>query len=345
MNQPPTPQLPSKLSMMPFDHKLFTTIETFAAQHQLIRPGMHLICGLSGGADSVFLLHFLAYLQSKIALTITAVHLDHEWRPDSGNDAALCQRIVDSLGIALIIKKRSALPNGSLKAQGSVEELGRILRRSLFESVRTHLRADAICLGHHLQDQQETFLLRLIRGSSLAGMTGIQPRSGVYIRPLLETSKSDIATFLTKHNIPFVHDSTNDSDNFLRNRLRHRVLPALATCDPRFDKNFLKTLARLQESDQALTQIVSELFDQIRVVRDGGIWLKTNELARQPINVQHRLLVYWFVNHRLKFPVSHSFLEEVLRFLKNSRSQRHQLTSEWCIVKEKGYATLRVLSS
>src|SRR5579872_7038532 len=140
----------------PLYQKIYTAIQ----KDQLITPGDTLIIGLSGGPDSIFLLHVLASLRQELNLKLIAAHLDHGWRPDSGKDGQFCQQATSALGVDLLIRKFSDL-GISLKFNGSLEELGRQARRHFFEAVRQQYQAQAIALGHHLQDQQETFFIRL----------------------------------------------------------------------------------------------------------------------------------------------------------------------------------------
>ena len=117
------------------------------------------------------------------------------------------------------------------KDTGSQEDRGRRLRRTFLEKIAKEHSADAIALGHHQDDQQETFFLRLIRGASITGLAGMKPRHGLYIRPLLDCKKESILTYLRTEGLSFLHDSTNEDDSFLRNGIRLNVLPALRSCD------------------------------------------------------------------------------------------------------------------
>src|SRR5260221_9609791 len=141
------------------------------------------------------------------------------------------------------------------------------MRRYFFEKVLQEHNADCIALAHHAQDQEETFFIRLIRGSSLTGLTAIKAKHGHYIRPLLETNKSDILAWLHENNIPYATDTTNDSSDYLRNRIRMNVLPALRTCDDRFATNFLSTLNRLQSTEQFLEQLTLKTFEDISYIQ------------------------------------------------------------------------------
>ena len=149
----------------------------------------------------------------------------------------------------------------------------RVLRRSFFESAARDHAAESIALGHHQDDQQETFFLRLIRGASIAGLAGMKPTEKKYIRPLLGVYKNDILEYLKKNNLAYIVDSTNESEVFLRNALRLKALPALRSCDDRFDKNFEKTHAHIQETDAFIARLVQKSFEEIAKTADDELWL------------------------------------------------------------------------
>lgn len=320
---------------------LIERIHLFIQKHTLIAPHTKIIIGLSGGPDSIFLLHLLAELAPKNNLTLIAAHLDHEWRTNSWQDAALCTQVTSDLGIELIVKKRSALTGFNQKFNGSLEEQGRHLRRFFFEQLAQERNADCIALGHHLQDQQETFFIRLARGSSLTGLTIMQPNAHGYIRPLLETNKDELLAFLAEKQLPFATDSTNDADTFLRNRIRKQILPALDQCDARFNQNFLKTITRLQEAEQTLAQITQEHFERLSSYHDDARWIAIDQFFTLTTHLQDRILMHWLITHGITFPLSHRFLQEAKRFLKNGVSQTHTLCADIIVLKIKNRATIQ----
>ncbi len=151
------------------NNPLYTQITTFSNQHNLIPPHATLIVGLSGGPDSVLLLHYLAALAHTHNLTLIAAHLDHEWRPDSYKDVEFCQELTQRLGIKLVASKLSDL-SLSRKFNGSKEEYARSMRRHFLEQIQHQYHANFIALAHHADDQQETFFIRMMRGTSLSGL-------------------------------------------------------------------------------------------------------------------------------------------------------------------------------
>jgi len=327
----------TKLKVAPI--KLINTVHTFIKQHNLIPHNTTVVLGLSGGPDSVFLLHVLAQLVKQGTIKkLIAAHLDHEWRPNSSEDAQFCRTLAKKYEVHLVVVKKMSDLTISLKFNGSLEELGRRARRFFFKEVCTEFGATAIALAHHAQDQQETFFIRLIRGATLTGLTAMKPRYGNYIRPLLDTNKSDILHFLATHNIPYLVDPSNDTDDFLRNRIRKTVLPALRDCDSRFDTKFKQTLEKLQETEYFLQIETEKAFAQISTKTEQHYDINIDELlALHPVLLQ-RVLLYWLCQENVSFPVSHGFFAEILRFLQQKGEKSHTLHQNWCLTKKRGNA-------
>lgn len=316
--------------------EMIPTLHTFIKKEQLIIADSTIIIGLSGGPDSVFLAHFLANLQKEYNLRLIAAHLDHEWRTESFKDIQFCQQLCDNLGIKLVSQKISDL-GLTLKFNGSKEEIGRKARRFFLEKVRAQMNAQAIALGHHAQDQQETFFIRLLRGASLSGLTAMKPKEGVYIRPLLHTHKADIVAFLKSNAMPYIIDPSNESDIYLRNRIRSNVIPALKLCDARFDANFMTTMQRLQETESFLDELTQHTFQAIATHTD--LWrIDCAQLIALHPSLRYRILLHWFCQEQIPFIPSQSFFDEIIRFLNSPASRKHTLHTHWVLVKKKNLA-------
>ena len=310
-------------------------IESYVTKHNLINQNNTIIIGLSGGPDSVFLLHILAELQKKYNLTLIAAHLNHEWRPEADAEEELCRSLAQKLNILFVSQKLSALKQ-IRKYNGSREEFARSMRRHFLEQVLHEHTADRIALGHHAQDQQETFFIRLIRGTSLSGLTGMEPRAGLYIRPLLETNKTDILQWLHDNNISYAHDLSNESLDYLRNRIRSTVLPALEQCDERWNNNFLITINRLKQDDALLDDIAHTTLTKILIQKDDKEVFDTQHFITIHPSLYHRIIILWLIHNNVPFPTTQSFLDELIRFLTHERGGKHEIHDEWMIVKKRG---------
>lgn len=317
---------------------MLNNVIQFITRHTLIQSGSRIVVGLSGGPDSVCLLHILSQLKEQYALTLIAAHIDHEWRASSYEDALFCESFASSLSIPFTQLKAS---QSTIKQnQGSKEDLGRRIRRAFFEEEAKRFNADHIALAHHANDQQETFLLRMIRGASIAGLSSIRPAHGLYIRPLLSSTKQEILSYLEEHNLPYRTDHTNEQDTYLRNALRIHVLPALQQCDTRFEKNFSTTLSHIQETELFLERLTQAAFERISSVNETGMSISISCFFKEDPFLHHRLILKWLCAEKVPFNPSTSLFNEIVRFFK-AQGTRHQVTSAWSLVKTKGYVSLR----
>lgn len=313
---------------------MFKSITKFTEKHSLIPKESTIILGLSGGPDSIFLLQFLCYLRDQgIIKQIIAAHLDHGWRADSAKDVTFCKQAAQAANVPFSTAHISDYTH-ELPRKGSKEELGRYARRLFLEQVMQEHQANAIALAHHLQDQEETFLIRLIRGTSLTGLCAMWPKRGAYIRPLLETNKRDILQYLDEHQIPYLVDPTNKSPSFLRNRIRNNVVPALYESDDRFDANFLATLNRLQAIELYLAQHTQELLDRMSHREGDLLILEIPQLFQLSTIMQYRILMEWLREASVTIPLTQQFLDEILRFFGQPESKSHEIHHQWHLVKK-----------
>jgi len=313
---------------------MFKDILNFIDKHNLLPPRSRIILGLSGGPDSVFLLHLLADLKKQGKIDLIAAHLDHEWRSESAQDAAFCKKIADDLGIPFVMAKASDLEK-TFKHEGSQEELGRNMRRYFLENVKKEHNADRIALAHHLQDQEETFFIRLLRGATLQGLCAMWPQNGPYIRPLLQTNKTEIVDYLKKHNIDYLTDPTNIQETYLRNRIRSNVLPALRETDDRFDTNFLKTINHLQNAELFLEKITHNAFCSVTEQEDSKSVILIDQLLNLDPFIQKRVLIEWLCIEKAPFKPSEGLLDEILKFAQSPESKTHEIHHAWVLVKKK----------
>ena len=291
-------------------------------------PQSTLIVGLSGGPDSVALLHLLQRCQRTLGYQIIAAHLDHEWRTNSQADATFCQELTQEWGITIVVMKASELTIQP-KINGSKEALGRALRQQFFQEIAQKYTAPKIILGHHLNDQLETFLIRLIRGSSLSGLGGMQSVSGMYLRPLLQITKAQILSYLTEHNLEYVIDPTNYSDLFLRNRIR-KVIPNLQAIDHRLEQNFDRTLTQIQQANQFIARQTKIALEQVSLNSQINLNLF---FALDPF-LQNQVLLAWLYQHKVQFTPSESLVTEIFKFLNSHQGGSHQIHPTWSLEKK-----------
>lgn len=311
-------------------HKL---IAQAAADKNITRP--RIILGLSGGPDSLFLFHVLKSLHEQGDIELVAAHLDHGWRAESGNDVAFCQALCRAHNIPFVSAQAKNLAI-TIKPNGSQEEIGRKLRRFFFQQILASHDGHFIALGHHQDDQQETFFMRLCRGSSLAGLHGMNEIESPYLRPLLRTSKKDIVDFLDANKHAYLVDSTNQSDNYLRNKIRKYVIPALEQCDARFSQNFSATIAILKDEDAFLQRLTQTTFDEIFSCDQVSGKLVGNLAKLQNLDpvLQRRVILHWLISEKITFSVSAGFINEIMRFLASPQGGVHTLGTHCSLHKK-----------
>ncbi len=314
--------------------RILNNVLAYCTKHSLIPKKSTVVVGLSGGPDSVALLHMLHTSKDILQISLVAAHLDHQWREQSADDMRWCKQLCDSLQIPFVTTTIHTLELCKYD-NGSQEALARHARRLFFKQVAASYGADSVALGHHADDHAETFFIRLLRGTSLSGLTGIKPTDGMFVHPLLGIKKRDILTYLEAHSLTFKTDETNSSDAYLRNRVRATVIPALHAADERFETNFAKLLERLQETDEYLKHHTQELFDRMSVATDSGYALNVTQYRTLHPTMQYRILMHWLCKHAVSFPVSRGFMKEIITFITKGTQKKHSITQTWSLVKTK----------
>lgn len=201
---------------------MITKVKQFIKQFHMIYPNDHIVVGLSGGADSVCLLYLLCQIKKEIPFTLSAIHIHHGLRKESDREAAFVKELCDTWKVPCRIEKIDVYSYQKEHHTG-IEESARILRYQIFEQEAVSQKK--IALAHHKNDQAETVLFQMFRGSGLRGLRGIQPVRDCYIRPLLCVTRSQIEEFLTKNEIFYVTDQSNFDTTYARNCIRYEILP------------------------------------------------------------------------------------------------------------------------
>jgi len=237
------------------------TIDRF----DLVSSGDRVIVGVSGGIDSMVLLHLLNAFSGRFALSLVVAHVNHGLRPEeSERELELVQREAGRLGHPFEYAYFNVM--AFAKQRGlSLQDAGRRLRFSFFRDLLIKHRARKVALGQNADDQVETVLLRLIRGAGLKGLKGILPvREGIVIRPLLETWRREIEFFARDKGIPYLTDSSNLKETYLRNRVRLKLIPFIENgFQPDFKEVVLKSSSILREEDDYIESGAREAYEKI----------------------------------------------------------------------------------
>ena len=212
----------------------------------MVRPGDTVTCALSGGADSVALLFGLYLLKEKLGITLRAAHFNHHLRGEESNsDEGFVRLLCDRYDIPLTVGHGNIVP-GKKGLEAAARDARYAFLRSLDGKIAT---------AHTADDNAETVLMHLVRGTGLKGLGGIAPVNGNLIRPMLTVTRLQVESFVEEYCLPFVEDSSNKSDDFLRNRLRHHVMPILKAENPRFSENTSAMALRLRQDETALAEL------------------------------------------------------------------------------------------
>jgi tRNA(Ile)-lysidine synthase len=224
--------------------------------------GEALVVGVSGGADSTALLDALAWIAKRQAFRLVAAHLDHGLRAESAEDAAACETLCRGLDVPLRLGRADVRARARRERAG-LEDAARQERYSFLREVMRQEQAVAIAVGHTLDDQAETVLLRLLRGAAATGLGAMRPRSGDVLRPLLRVSRSEVLNHLANRDLTWREDPTNQDLAIARNRVRHEVLPLLAGLNPGIASTLARSASVLADEADLAAVAGSDLLDRI----------------------------------------------------------------------------------
>lgn len=242
----------------------------FLREHNMVQPGDTVICAVSGGADSMALLWAMYLLKEKLGIRLEAAHFNHNLRgEESRSDAVFVKDFCHTHQIIL------HMGEGKVQAGGKgLEAAAREARYAFLQSL-----PGKIATAHTADDNAETLLMHLVRGTGLKGLGGICPVRGNLIRPMLTVTRQEVLQFLEQQSISYVNDSSNETDDFLRNRIRHHVMPLLQGENPSIGANLSATALRLRQDEEALDAL-SPLTTDVAALRKLPAAIQTRVLAK-----------------------------------------------------------------
>lgn len=278
-------------------------------QYSLFSQGDRIAVGVSGGADSVALLRFLAALRPQFGWDLVVCHIHHGLRgAEADRDECFVRALAEQLGLPCAVSRIDAAAL-ALRDHISVEEAGRMARYAFF--AQTAGEGGRIATAHTLDDSIETVLMNLVRGTGLRGLCGIPRIRGNIVRPLLDCTRAEVEDYLGALGQPYCTDSTNLTDDYTRNRIRHDILPRLCALNPNFSGAMARMLPRLA-AQQALTDCLAAQSAQQLHAACGG--LSRQGLSALPEPVCDRLLLRLLEQNRL--PVSAAAVERMTETLR-----------------------------
>ena len=230
---------------------MLNKLTAFVRRYEMVNPGDTVICAVSGGADSMALLWAMYLLKDKLKIRLSAAHFNHHLRgEESDRDEAFVADFCKGYGIDFVAGS-GVVVAGAKGLEAAAREARYAFLRSLPGKIAT---------AHTASDNAETVLMHLVRGTGLKGLGGVMPVNGNVIRPMLSVTREEVLAFLEEYSIPFVEDSSNAGDDFLRNRLRHHIVPGLKQENPSLTQNLSAMALRLRQDEEALDAIAQEKY-------------------------------------------------------------------------------------
>jgi tRNA(Ile)-lysidine synthase len=281
------------------EKRFLENVLAFIRQHGLVPVGGTLVVGVSGGPDSVCLLHLLVRLQDRLDGSLHAAHLNHMLRgTESDDDAEYVAKMANDLGIGITAERRDVR---SYRAQHhlSLEDAARRVRYQFFAEVAEKMGTDRVAVGHTADDQVETILMRLVRGTGAKGLQGMHPVTELrflgtstltVIRPLLRVTRKEIEAYCRHHGLTPRADSSNLLPSHLRNRIRHELVPLLRSYNPKIDEALLRTADTLTSELSFVEDHVSRLWHEVVAEDEGAFLLDKRRFAMLHPALQRHLL-------------------------------------------------------
>lgn len=263
----------------------------YILQNKLIEPGDSIVIGVSGGADSVCLLSLLNGLSSEMDLTLVAVYVNHGVRgQEAEDDGQFVKSLCTRMDVAYRIFSVNA-PAEAEKTKRSVEEAGRILRYEIFEEVRRDSSAGKIAVAHNKNDSAETVLFNLFRGTGIKGMTGIRPLRDKIIRPLLFLERGEIEEYLNQEGLDFRTDRTNLETEYIRNKIRLKLLPVITEeINAQVVGHIAELADDINELEEYLTSRTKRAYSESVEFAEGTVFIKKANFEKQDKIFQNRII-------------------------------------------------------
>ena len=292
-------------------------------RYSMLEPGDRVVVAVSGGPDSVCLLSVLHSLAKEIDLSLHIAHLDHMFRgKESADEALFVEGLAKKFNIAATIKTIDVpafCRERGLSAQAGAREV----RYGFLANVAETVGAARIATGHTAADQAETFLMRLVRGAGVSGLSAIPPKRGNIIRPLIEVTREDVLGYLQSVGLQYATDPSNAKPVYTRNRMRSDVLPVLREFNPRIVEMLAAEASLLRDEDEAIEAYLTQMMKGMSDQEEGIIAIKRVEFNALPSAFRRRMFRLAAGLIGVDLPgLSRIQVEEALGFIAGSQTGR-----------------------
>ena len=311
-------------------HPLAVRLQDFVAAEDLFSAGNHLLVAVSGGIDSMVLLHILQNTGHKLSVA----HCNFKLRgADADADEAFVKAYCKKHKLALHAEsfktKEVAKQNGE-----SIQMAARRLRYEWFEALTRIHAYDYIATAHNANDVAETFFVNLSRGTGLSGLTGIKPKIGNLVRPLLFATRAEIEAYAKANRIKWREDKSNQSVKYRRNLIRHKVVPVFEKINPSFNNSIVKTIARLEQSNTVLKQFIDGALEDVITAKGDKIYIEIAQLKKlQPLG-----LYLFELLHPYGFNTEQ--IEDIEQALQRQTGQ-YFIADEYELLHDRGFLIIR----
>jgi tRNA(Ile)-lysidine synthase len=267
----------------------------YIKRHNLLFGAKKILIALSGGADSIFALHFFYKYSKKYKINILAVHINHNLRgKESDKDEVFCKELCRDFNVEFYSANVDVKQLAKSK-KFSIEEAARILRYNELQRIATETKSDAIVTAHNINDNTETVLLNIVSGAGIDGISGIPIKRGNIIRPFLCISKEEIKDYLNTLNIKYREDSSNKNLEFRRNYLRKKIIPLLKKeINPSLDKVILSSTEVIRNQKEVLEYFISSITNEVISQDKTNVIIKTSKLKDYPEAVLGEIFKFVF---------------------------------------------------
>ena len=295
------------------------------SKYNLIQEGDKIVVGVSGGPDSMCLLDTLYYLKANLQIEIIVAHINHMIRKEADEETEYVKNYCNTRNIKCYVKKENVI-NLAKKEKIGTEEMGRKIRYEFFKEVLKKENANKIATAHNLNDNAETVLLNILRGSGISGLKGIEIKRSKFIRPLRECTREEIEEYCDKQKLNPKIDKTNFENIYNRNKIRNCLIPYL---QKEFNSNILETLNRLsdiaKEEEEYFESVISKKYEALEIGKnEKEIILDLNKFNKLQKVIKSRIILYTInkVNGNIQ-GIGKIHIEDIIKLCKNNIGNKY----------------------